>query len=266
MMLDAKINGKNRSGEECVSSVGAIRCLSLLPEVMELGHPNRFDSLPLEGLSPAELDEVALAIKGRCLVELPEALATKMALQRQEEKKLHKETIQRDDEKHEALARLVRYAGPETARKAETLEEIEFEIAPEGGHPPNLGVLSYVLGLVGRASGPVDYYEIAEKVLAVFPDLYPPEKWEDPDDRERLGRTLVKRARERHERVRSFDEAISQALREEKTGERFIKVKARLNTLKTKPLHGALKRVGAAGILEQFEEASVAKAKQKEPR
>jgi hypothetical protein len=208
-----------------------------------------------------------LAIKARCLVELPSAITAKMALQRQEEERLHKEEIRRADEKHEALTRLVRYAGPETARKAEILEEIEFEIAPKGGGPPNLGVLDYVSDLVRRANGPVDPQEIGEKVLLVFPDRFRSDEYKHrPEAVTSLGRQLIERSLEQQEKVRFIEERISEAVHEEKTGAVYIKGGVHLITAKTKLLHEALKRVGGAGILEQFEEASVAKAKQKEPR
>lgn len=120
----------------------------MLLQMMELGHPSRLELLPLERLTREDLDEIALAIKARCLAELPASMAAKMDLQRREKKRLRKEEIQRDDKRRKALAQLIRYAGPELVPKAENLDEIKFEIAPEGGGPPNLGVQFYVSELM----------------------------------------------------------------------------------------------------------------------
>ena len=234
------------------------RCLELLSDVMELGCPSRFDSLPLEALCIEELDELALAIKARSLAELPSAMAEKIESQRREESRLYKEKVQRADEKYKALKRLVRYAGPEMARKGEGLDEIKFEIASKGGGPPNLGVLGYVLDLVERADGPVDPYEIAEKVLIVFPDRYRSDeyKWR-PELVRSLGQQLIERAFAWREKVAPIEEEISKALQEEKTAARYIKAAARLRFPKTTPLYEAVKRIGGGSLLEKYESSDL---------
>lgn len=226
---------------------------------MELGRPSRFELLPLDELSQEELDKLALAVKARCLAELPSAMAAKMASQRQEEKRLYKEETERSDEKHKALTRLVRYAGPDIAQKAESLEEVKI-IASEGGQPPNIGVLNYVSDLIKRAEGPPDPLEIAEGVLKVFPDRYRSEEYRDypeavrtPEAVRALGQQLIQRALEHQEKVRSIDEAITKAMQEEKTAAHYIKGDIRPRFRKTIPLYEAVKRIGAGSLLEWYE-------------
>lgn len=211
------------------------------------GKRSRFDLLPLEELSLEELDRLAVAVKSRCLAEVPAKSASTMD-----------QEILKQSEKTKMLKLLTRYQGPESAQMAQSLDELsllQLKIAAKGGKPPNIGIFYYVAELMSRGEDPYDYFDIASEVILVFPDHYPPDTdtWSDPEDRERLGRTLVNRTVEFWNNVGSTKEAIQRAIKEEKTREQYVRSDARLCTPKEKRLHEALKRVNIGSALDRYE-------------
>lgn len=253
-----------------MSSVSLNECLDLLPTVMKLGHPSRIELLPLEGLAQEEIEELGIAIKARCLSELPQNLALEMLSQEKIAKGRHKNDFKTFDTNQRVRRKLMQFAGPEMVKKVEALENLsawDSQIAPKGGQFPNVGIQFYVCELVNRSSEPYDYYGIAKKIVLAFRDHYSPNKWrDDPHIMSILGQTLVRRALRYQEKRKAIELTFDKALNQEKIGEEYIKCDPVLVTPKITVLYKHLERSGIGVLLRMYQSRLVDVAKMNECR